>query len=379
VEHETEESGTHVISNHTYIELENQKSRQVSIELGEAKTGEPIVWQPGIAGSPHLSILGIPGQGKSWAIIRIAAELDKQHIPALVLDFHGSFANPQEAYVRTVHPTIFDAARGLPFSPFECTHANGVGGWKANAMAVAEIFGYVAGMGDMQQDIVFTAIEDTYRARGFHEDTTDEEIQELGYPTPAEVLRRIEQNEQKRRTSNVAARCRRLLGMDLFRPEEGTPNHFSLTQNGLVVDLSGQYSEELQLAAGSFLLRKLYKDMFHWGPADRLRLAIVLDEAHRLAKDVTLPKIMKEGRKFGIAVIVASQGLNDFHPDIINNVGSKIIFRMNPPESKKAAGLIHGHYGEDVTAHIERLTVGNAYVQTPEMDTAEEVEMYPLE
>jgi hypothetical protein len=37
--------------------------------------------------------------------------------------------------------------------------------------------------------------------------------------------------------------------------------------------------------------------MFGWGQASSLRLAVVLDEAHRLSRDVTLPKIMKEGRK----------------------------------------------------------------------------------
>ena len=83
--------------------------------------------------------------------------------------------------------------------------------------------------------------------------------------------------------------------------------------------------------------------MFHWGNTNRLRLAIVLDEAHRLAKDVTLPKLMKEGRKFGIAVIVASQGINDFHQDILGNAGTKVIFRVNYPDSKKVAGFIRGH------------------------------------
>jgi len=46
-------------------------------------------------------------------------------------------------------------------------------------------------------------------------------------------------------------------------------------------------------------------------------LAIVLDEAHRLSRDITLPKLMKEGRKFGVVVISASQGVTDFHPDVL--------------------------------------------------------------
>ena len=68
-------------------------------------------------------------------------------------------------------------------------------------------------------------------------------------------------------------------------------------KRGLVINLHDLMSDTLQLAAGAFILRKLYRDMFTWGQSSTLRLAIVLDEAHRLAKDVTLPKLMKEGRK----------------------------------------------------------------------------------
>jgi hypothetical protein len=67
-------------------------------------------------------------------------------------------------------------------------------------------------------------------------------------------------------------------------------------RRGLVVNVHNLDLETLQLAGGAFIFRKIYKDMFRWGEAERLRLAIVLDEAHRLARDITLPKIMKEGR-----------------------------------------------------------------------------------
>jgi len=93
---------------------------------------------------------------------------------------------------------------------------------------------------------------------------------------------------------------------------------------------------------------------------------------------VTLPKIMKEGRKFGIAVVVASQGMNDFHQDILGNAGTKVIFRMNYPDSKKVSGFIRGRQGHDLSDRISQLPVGSAYVQTPDMPYGEIVQMYPL-
>ncbi|GAC1696716.1 MAG: hypothetical protein NVS9B9_19260 [Ktedonobacteraceae bacterium] len=237
----------------------------------------------------------------------------------------------------------------------------------ANALAVSEIFAYVANLGEMQKDVVYTSIRDAYKARGFSDDQDEMEKQSFLSPTLNEVMKHIEENERLRHVSHVTARCRPLLEMNLFRPTENAVDLLTLVRSGLVIDLHNLFSETLHMATGAVMLRKLYKDMFHWGYADRLRLAIVLDEAHRLAKDITLPKLMKEGRKFGIAVIVASQGVADFHPDVLSNAGTKVIFRMNYPESRKVSGFIRTRQGQELSERIEQLSVGSAYVQTPEM------------
>ncbi len=353
-------------------------NEQVAVPLGES-SDVPVVWEPGVKGSPHLFVLGIPGQGKSWTVTRILSELARQSVPALVLDFHGQFADAQGDFVRSTRPHVLDAAKGLPFSPFECTQENGQSGWMANTVAISEIFAYVANLGEMQKDVVYTSIRDAYKARGFSDEQEYMEKQPFSYPTLHEVMKYIEENERLRHVSNVTARCRPLLEMNLFRPTENAVDLLTLVRSGLVIDLHNLFAETLQMVTGAFMLRKLYKDMFHWGYADRLRLAIVLDEAHRLAKDITLPKLMKEGRKFGIAVIVASQGLADFHPDVLSNAGSKVIFRMNYPESRKVSGFIRTRQGQELSERIEQLPVGTAYVQTPEMMYGSAVKMYPLE
>ncbi len=358
-------------------DLPQESLQQVAIPLGET-SNVPVVWEPGVKGSPHLFVLGIPGQGKSWTVTRILSELAKQSVPALVLDFHGQFADPQGEFVQVAHPHVLDAAKGLPFSPFECTRENGQGGWMENTLAMSEIFAYVANLGEMQKDVVYTSIRDAYKARGFSIDNEEMEKQSLTYPTLNEVMKHIEENERLRHISNVTARCRPLLEMNLFRPTENSVDLLTLVRNGLVIDLHNLFAETLQMATGAFMLRKIYKDMFRWGYADRLKLAIVLDEAHRLAKDITLPKLMKEGRKFGISVVVASQGLGDFHPDVLNNAGTKVIFRMNYPESRKVSGFIRTRQGQELSERIEQLPVGSAYVQTPDMAYGSAVKMYPL-
>jgi DNA helicase HerA-like ATPase len=84
---------------------------------------------------------------------------------------------------------------------------------------------------------------------------------------------------------------------------------------------------------------------------------------------------MKEGRKYGVVVVVASQGLSDFHRDVLGNAGMKIVFRTNHPESKLVARYLRGRAGQDLSVEIEKLGVGQAYVATADMTQARKAQM----
>ena len=348
---------------------------ELRIVLGlDVRTENLVEYVGKVSGSPHLFILGIPGQGKSWTMQRIVNESNLHRIPSIILDFHGQFSTSNQQANSPINSLVFDASHGLPFSPFEVNASNGQRGWQANAFQVAEIIQHVCKLGDMQRDVVYEAVRDEYSASGFENDPTQ-------LPTMADVFSRLQKYEKDRKgVSNVTARCRPLFDMGLFTDVPDSSALFSdAYKTGLVVDLHLLGLEVLQNAAGSFILRKLYKDMFSWGESDGIRLLVVLDEAHRLAKDVTLPKIMKEGRKFGIAVVVASQSLQDFHPEVLENAGTKISYRLNHPQNKQAGGFFNPRIpGEDIPSVLASLNVGQALVQTSAMKFAVKTDMTPL-
>jgi hypothetical protein len=250
----------------------------------------------------------------------------------------------------------------LPFSILEPKQGKGPRA-KESIWELAEICQYVCGLGDIQRDAVYRAFESAYEGVAVGET-----------PLLSSVREFIDDDEGDGNAKNVKARCRPLFEFGLFAdsPTEEINDQFT---NGSVVDLHELKSETLQIAAGAFTLRKLYRTMFTWGTSDRIRLAVVLDEAHRLAKDVTLPKIMKEGRKFGIAVVVASQDVRDFHDQVLSNAGTKVIFRVNFPDSRKVSGFVRTVGGETLSQQIERLPVAEAIIQTPEMISAEPIRM----
>ena len=334
----------------------------VLIQLGHDSGSKIATWKISTEGSPHAFILGIPGQGKSVTTRRIMRDMAEQNLPALVFDFHGDMAaNPP------VGMKVFDATQGLPFSPFEIlegktyTHA---------AYEIREILAIVGNLGEIQGNTVYRALLKSYEACGFTRDSAGERL-----PTINEFVTHLEVEEIASKSKNARARLTPLTDFGLF-DEAATETFDICSGKGLVVDLSGLGIEAVQMAAGSFILRKIYKEMFTWEQNQTMKLAIVLDEAHRLAKDVTLPKIMKEGRKYGVSVIVASQGLEDFNQAVISNAGTKIAFRCNFPSSRKVGGIMRGPKNVELSENIENLQVGQAYVSTPEHTEARKIYMF---
>lgn len=336
---------------------DEQDAATVSVELGKDGAGTPAIWRVSTKGSPHAFILGIPGQGKSVTTRRVIKEFARQGLPALIIDFHGDMAAAPPPGAQ-----VIDAAQGLRFSPFELpsTDPRVV---NQTAWEVAEIVAYVCGLGEIQRGHVFDGLRQAYAAAG-------------GVPTMAQFAAAVEDAEREARGRNARDRIRPLVDFGLFA-DTPADTFVSSWSDGAVVDLSGLTLETVQLAAGAFILRKIYREMFRWGQAGRLRLAVVLDEAHRLAKDVTLPKLMKEGRKYGISVVAASQGVSDFHRDVLGNAGTKIIFRTNYPESRTTAGFLRGNDGQDLSQQLEQLAVGCAYVSVPDHVRARKVYMSP--
>ncbi|MCL3862945.1 helicase HerA domain-containing protein [Actinotalea sp. K2] len=338
--------------------------RHLAVALGQTSTGSEVVWNLSTQGSPHALIVGIPGQGKSVTTRRIIGEFARQGLPSLVFDFHGDMAAAPPQGAR-----VIDAALGLPFSPFEPEVGPGK---PINTVAwqIAEIIGFVAQLGRIQQNHVYKALVQAYAAHGWVGTTPGS-----GVPSMQDFAEAIEAVEKGAQGKNARERLSPLTDFGLFADDTAGSFDALTGGDGVVVDLSRLGLEEVQTFGAAFVLRRVYREMFAWGQSDQLRLGVVLDEAHRMAKDPTLPLLMKEGRKFGVSVVVASQSVEDFHDDILRNVGAKIIFRTNYPASRKVAGLLRGRGDADLSAEIEKLGVGAAYVSTPDETRARRVYM----
>ncbi|RIY41029.1 DUF5710 domain-containing protein [Neopusillimonas maritima] len=81
-----------------------------------------------------------------------------------------------------------------------------------------------------------------------------------------------------------------------------------------------------------FRLQELFNNAVQRGPQDHISDVIILDEAHIYADDDPdniINTIAKEARKFGVALICASQSPTHFTEDFIASVGTKVILGID--------------------------------------------------
>ena len=342
----------------------NINPASVTVVLGTDLAGNPVPWKLSTQGSPHALVIGTTGQGKSVTARHAIKSFSDQGLPSLVIDLHGDMAAapPEGAAVLDVR------ADGLGFSPFYLS-GHSVADISDSAFEIAEVFSFVCGLGNIQLANVFKAIKQVYGDLGWTNGQQGERL-----PTIEEFATKLEQVEKGARGRNARENLLPLTEFGLFQESEKrfTPRGAG---RGLVVDLHNHRHAPVIEAAISLILRKVYREMFTWPQDSTMKLAVVLDEAHRVAKDPTLPRLFREGRKYGVACFAASQSISDFDDEVKNNAGAKVVFRTNFPESKEVAMWVRGNERVDLAVQIEQLRVGEAFVWTEDVSRARKCKM----
>jgi DNA phosphorothioation-dependent restriction protein DptH len=103
-----------------------------------------------------------------------------------------------------------------------------------------------------------------------------------------------------------------------------------------VLRLSNLATPELMVAVSRFVLQKLYADMLAKGPSNTMRVFAVVDEAPKLSYEETLTALIREARKYGVGLLLASQSVNDFDRVVFDMVGTKIALQL---EAERPYGL----------------------------------------
>jgi DNA helicase HerA-like ATPase len=315
---------------------EPSRERRPRVFLGHAATGysQPKeVWfdpqkpdQP--LNNPHISISGETGSGKTQAVKAILHDFLGQGLPALILDFKDDYSKPD--YATTEGFTVHDASFGsLPFNPMvpptdpQTGRANPI----AHVHELANMLQRIYKLGDQQAFQLREAMKETYEIAGvgFKPFTPSTDQAYLPFEAIRDVLLREEANTLLGRLSPV-------FDLGLFSQGDAQSDLAELLSAPTVIRLSQLPGDQVKNAVAEFFLMALYNFLIRREQPHRLEQLLVLDEAWRLVNSPFLEPLMREGRAFGLGVIIATQFPKDLPDQVAGSTATRLFFSQTKAE-----------------------------------------------
>ncbi|MEM0149599.1 MAG: type IV secretory system conjugative DNA transfer family protein [Candidatus Micrarchaeaceae archaeon] len=100
-------------------------------------------------------------------------------------------------------------------------------------------------------------------------------------------------------------------------------------RSGIVsINLSPLNGEEEKRSAAKSVLKAMLENLGDVPSWNGLKKTLVLDEAWKVLRGDELSMLFREGRKYGIGIVIASQTASDLSSDIIANCATIAIFRL---------------------------------------------------
>jgi hypothetical protein len=300
------------------------------VTLGIARGGQTVTWSPSIASNPHLMIAGLPGMGKTTCLINICKHLVAGGIMPIIFSYHDDI---DEKLSSEFSDLSCSDGRSLGFNPMRVTH-DGPLAHVESASQLRDIFVAIfPDLGDLQLEQLRGAVKKSYQELGWG-DASRPGSQIPPFRSFVDLLRQEERPDT--RTQTLLARLSELDDFEFFHAEQGAKSLLDC-EHPQILRVHASKSEAVQRAYASFALYSIYQDMFHRGRPDRITHAVIFDEAHRAAKLKLIPTMAKECRKYGLAMIVASQEAKDFDSSLYSAIASYLILRVTDQDARALA------------------------------------------
>lgn len=314
------------------------------IYLGKTRyTNTPVFWDYRRLINPHISIVGITGSGKSYLVktflTRAALTWNSN---AIIIDWVGEYIS----WVKQAGGLVINLGK----EKLNLLDLEGVKKTERVQQIISALDILLSLKENLEQrDEIEEAIEDAYSQKA--------------KPNLSDVVKILEAKKQKR----AARLIKRFTseGSDFFAGNS-TFNIKKLINSGLVcLDLHDLPTEEMRSLAGLTILQYIKETMRREGIMENkgIKLFVVLDEAWKIASDERsdVITIVREGRKYNFALIVASQNPTDMHKTIFSNVGTMFVLRLVLNEFRQYVKSSVG-YSDFIDSEISKFGVGDAAI-----------------
>nr|WP_255581152.1 ATP-binding protein [Caballeronia sp. dw_276] len=308
--------------------------------IGTDNRGQDVFWEyddPELE-NRHMLIFGASGSGKTYAIQCLLLEMIKQRQHAAIIDYTDGFlpSKLDNAFVERVMPeTHVLVQRPFPINPFQrlSREEPGIGKLLEQphnvASRVADVFCSVYTVGDVQRAALARQIE-----QGLVSGTKFglEELQQA-----------LEADPNAPQT--LALKISELVKQKPFSIEEGSgwKQIFEGSSLAHILQLVN-ISKDMQRLIAEFALWDFFAYATRNGDKD-IPLPVVLDEVQNLdhRSDRAIDKLLREGRKFGVGMILATQTISNFDKEERGRLfqcAQKLFFKPAETERKDFAQIL---------------------------------------
>lgn len=342
------------------------------ILIGTRQNGEPVYWYFGHPklDNRHILIFGSSGSGKTYGIQCLLSELAQQQVHSFIIDYTNGFLPSQVEMLFKEYGLPKDyivRTDGLPLNPFrrqqqvidpslpvvEETASN-------VAHRIASIFTSVfSSIGDQQSAALIRAL-----TAGLDNDV------KFTFSKLLEPLR-----SDSTQGESLANRLQPFVESNLFNDTENQAweQMLRMPERGVHILQLASYSRDIQKIVTEFALWDLWDYVQNTGNKD-CPIPVVLDEIQNLdhSDDSPLDKMLREGRKFGLGMILATQTISQFNQDQRARLflaGHKLFFKPASTEVDRFADILAqstpGTNKADWAARLNKLEKGQCWSLGP--------------
>ena len=279
--------------------------------------------------NPHLLITGETGSGKTQVTKALLSELRPFGIPALILDFKDDYSDPE--YAETESFSVYDpSVQSLPFNPLapSVDPRSGRVNPTHHLHQLTDIIKRVYRLGDQQAYRLREAIKSVYEEAGLPSRSFAPEVGQA-YP-PFEAVEKALSEDKENQA--LLGRLSPIFDLELFSSGAQVTDFAAIAEQSTVIRLAQLPGDEVKNSVAEFFLMAMYNYLIRQPQSHHLAQLAVLDEAWRLVESPFLEPLMREGRAFGLGVLIASQFPTDLPSAVAGSTATKLYFSQTNVE-----------------------------------------------
>ena len=285
---------------------------------------EDVYWDPMSVDRPlnnfGVFISGDSGTGKTQLIRAMIAAMSSANIPVWIFDFKNDFSDP--TFVEANQLEVVNVNRqGLPFNPLALVDPNGTGVQPIRHIhELKDALERIYKLGVRQAGRLRKAFVRAYEDCGIDPHRFIPEPPEK-CPSFSNVRRILEQDETD--NEGLLNRLSPLIDFGFF-PDNEAIRFREMLGRSVVLQLHDLPNDRIKQALSEFVIMRLHTLLLRGEQPRALRRMLVFDEAWRVSKNQHLVELGREGRAFGVGLVVSSQFPADVPESLRGNLATKV-------------------------------------------------------